>query len=622
MFAQKPLEAAFNFMIRDPDSATFREYGEMLKGVLPGIREAFTLAALAWDAEADPIGARYMNETIDLTFDATGNLSKVGTMKGPAIKGFKGRVFRVSTRFLLAMDAFFKAITANIEVGAMAYRLGRKQQAAGTLPGGDLSAYIKQQVATPGSESWALAIRTSKEMAFQGDNWMTMIAGNLTARNQDRVISQMGREVTKASASGDKRDIANAKMMRQAAIITGFVMKFIFPFVKTPTNIVTIGARKAGLGSIGLLAIAPYVLGKGVKNVIQKKNFFDSPITPLLVTWLAEQAQAAMMWAYIWSIAEGDDDDNQKPYYIVGSRPYGVSKPGEREEAYAKSGGTQVIMVRQADGTYKPYAYGRYEPFATILTSVVDTMREIKNAKRLNKLGLPGGDAMSVATNSVASFASQLQDKSFFQGFANVTKAFDKLLNKKAGELATDTLKGFLQGFVPNLIRQPLRNTDDIVRDSKKAEAAYLALPMGRFAEPLIDYYGRPSEKLGNSYTRLLIRQPNKPQDSTAVEAAVERWNLENPDRKFQPSRLSRSDYWIYGPNNERRIITDNKLKTEFEIELGREILRRHNEMVANMEGFPEDFDDRLRNEATKARSEVRKDFLNKSFERQQKALK
>lgn len=624
LFAQKPMEAALNFVFRDPNSTTFREFGEMIKGVIPGIRDAFSLAALAWDAEADPIGARYMDETIDLKFDATGNLSKVGTMKGPAIQGAKGRVFRVSTRFLLAMDAFFKAITANIEVGARAYRLGKMAQKKGTLgtAKGDLEAFIAQQVATPGSESWELAIKTAKELAFQGDNWLTLIAGSLTARNQEMAVANLSKDVIKASATGDQSEVFNAKLSRSAMMFTGFVMKFIFPFVKTPTNIIRIGARKAGLGSIGLLALAPYVMAKGVHNIAKGRNFHDGNQSALMVTWLAEQIQAAAMWMYVWSIAEGDDDDNEKPFYIVGSRPYGTSKPGEREAAYAKSGGTQVVMVRNDDGTYTPWAYGRYEPFATVLTSVVDTIREIKNARRLNQLGLPGGSIENVMTNSIASFASQLQDKSFFQGFANVTKAFEKIMNKKSGELATDTVKGFLQGFVPNIVRQPLRNADDKVRDSKKADAAYLALPMGRFAEPLIDFYGRESEKQGNSYSRLLIREASKPQDSTKAEEMIDRWNLLHPDKKYQPSRISKSDMWIYGPNKERRIITDNKLKTEFERELGQEILRRHNELAASIEGFPDDFDTRLANEATKARAQVRKDFLNKSFERQQKLIK
>jgi hypothetical protein len=624
LFAQKPMEAAINFMMRDPNSVQLGEFKQMVNGIIPGVRDAFALAALAWDAEADPIGATYMNETIDLKFDATGNLSKVGTMKGPAIKGIKGRVFRVSTRFLLAMDAFFKAITANIEVGARAYRLGKMAQSNGTLGAtrGDLEAFIAQQVATPGSESWELAMQTAKELAFQGDNWLTLIAGSLTARNQEMAIANLSKDVIKASAKGDANEVFNAKFSRASMMLTGFVMKFIFPFVKTPTNIIRTGARKAGLGVIGLPFIMSRVIYKGLKNKINGKDFHDGNESAIMITWMAEQVQAAAMWMYLWSIAEGDDDDNEKPYYIVGSRPYGTTKQGEREAAYSKSGGTQMVMVRNDDGTYTPYPYGRYEPFATVLTTVVDTMREIKNANRLNRMGLPGGSNMNVMTNSIASFASQLQDKSFFQGFANVTKAIEKVMNKKGGELATDTAKGFLQGFVPNIVRQPLRNTDPIVRDSKKAEAAYAAIPMGRFAEPLIDFYGRESEKLGTSASRLLIRSASKPQDFTKAEEMIERWNLLHPDKKYQPSRLSPSDLWIYGPNKERRIITDNKLKTEFEVEVGQEILRRQNELASSIEEFPDDFDNRLTNEARKARDQVRKDFLSKSLERQQKVLK
>jgi hypothetical protein len=58
-----------------------------------------------------------------------------------------------------------------------------------------------------------------------------------------------------------------------------------------------------------------------------------------------------------------------------------------------------------------------------------------------------------------------------------------------------------LQGLVPALIRQPLRNLDDYMPNWKESGGMYRLLPAAGFRQPKVDVYGHPVEKTGNWFT-------------------------------------------------------------------------------------------------------------------------
>jgi hypothetical protein len=101
------------------------------------------------------------------------------------------------------------------------------------------------------------------------------------------------------------------------------------------------------------------------------------------------------------------------------------------------------------------------------------------------------------------------------------------------------------QAIVPNLVRQPLRLTDDYVRQSKTAPWWYHAVPLGGFAEPKHDLYGEPIRK-GKApavpsadpvqrLARIPIDTGLKPAAVPHVaDVALRNWNRLNPDKGEQ----------------------------------------------------------------------------------------
>lgn len=636
ILAQRPLETLWNIIFRDPNSAQLGEWVHIMRGILPGIRDAFAMAALAFDSEADPVGHRYMNEPLEMTFDSNGQLDKVGAYRGPSIVGKKGRVIRIPGRSLMMVDSFMKALMGNIEVGAQAYRLGKQAQKMGLIGGSttDIENFIKAEVATPGSKSWELAIDVATELAFQSDTWFSAVARVFAQPKMNYAKYQ--KKALDAAAEGNVKKMHD---MRRAANVLMFVehaMRFIFPFVRTPTNILTMGIRKSPIGSVSLAGHVLTSIAKGSFNWVKGKPYWAKQDRATIVSLMAEQTQAWLTVATIFQMTEGDDDDDTKKILLVGGRPSGTTSPGSRNEAYRNYGGTYLIIYRDQNGKEIRLPFGRYDPIATVLGTTIDSIIEIKRMHKMKSLGLDGGSAANALTNIIGSLMSQTEDKSFFQGYSNIVKTIDSL--RRAGDAPLDLARGFLKqiisGVVPNLIRQPIRNADPLVRDSKdKADLLYSALPLGAFAGPVIDYYGRETEKGGTSLSRILFRAANKQYEREPAEKWITEWNNLHPDDKFQPIDMRSNDYWVYGPSGERRMIVDNKVKTTFEKEVGKEILRLHNNYVSGLTKTSSgkivsssdkdvDLKNKLTNLAKDAKTAVRKRFLKSPFESARNAIK
>jgi hypothetical protein len=182
--------------------------------------------------------------------------------------------------------------------------------------------------------------------------------------------------------------------------------------------------------------------------------------------------------------------------------------------------------------------------------------------------------------------------------------------------MASDLIMGlgrqFVQGLVPNIIRQPTRNMDPMVRDTKdKGSFWYSALPSPALAEPVMDLYGREAVKGGTPASRLLVRAANKPTERLRVEELITDWNNNNPDDKYQPIDFRSSDYWAYSPDGGKVSIQDRRLRSQFEKQVGERLKEMHTQYASSLASpLPGNFKDKLQAMSTKARSETRKSFL------------
>lgn len=481
---QRGMEALVNLVYRDADSAQLGEFKHIARGIMPGLQRGLSLAVRAWNAEADFFRNDVLNEQVEMfeDFDKGGGVP-------PAIPGRTGRVVRMPGRALLFMDAAFKGLIGQAEAGAQAYRIAKKEG----LKDEALSARMNELQATPGSEAWIRAADKARYLTFQ-----------------DPILT--------SDQGGGVLDNAVAKFNQARA--GSHLLGYYFPFIRTPYNIFKVGLRKTPLGSVPLLS---NFAKAGFYRMKDGKPVFESYSKARQVRDIAEQLIAWTVFGALWAATTGDDDDDKKPFLLIGSTPYTETKKGERELYQRAYGGPYQLRIGGRNGVY--LNYGRYEPIATVLGTVVDAITNLKKLKHGQTFGQTL-DAMH------GYFLAQAESKTFLQGFGNIAEVLRGTKSVSEGARAA-----LFQAIVPNLIRQPLRNLDEFVRDQKGAGAAYQMFPTGALAEPKVDPYGRDVRKGGNALTRLFFATGTEPYAQLKpADKMLLNWNKKNPQATWGPT--------------------------------------------------------------------------------------
>lgn len=502
--AQRGMEAIVNALThRDPHAAQLDEAGEIFRGILPGLARGFRNAAQGWSAEADFFRHDVLGEAIDLSEldDKSGNTKH-------AIPGRTGKVVRVPGRALMFADAFFKGLTAQMEAGAQAHRIAKGEGLAGDAR----AARIRELLDTPNSEAWQRAVQKATELTFQEDLKSLEKGGN---HLEDLAATIQG-------ARGKNK-----------------LLGLVIPFVKTPFNVFRQGVRKSPLGAVSLLAR----LGRaGLYKIRDGKPIGESYAPPEQVKHLAEQALAWTALAVVWGMTQGDADDDDKRILITGSMPRNETSRGERDLQQRAYGGSYQIRIGGRHGV--SLNYGRYEPFATVLGTMTDAIRALKG-------GTPAAGKMDALWGY---FIAQAQSKTFLQGLADLTTAIGD------GQGTSDkAARAVMSALVPNLIRQPLRNLDGLLRDSKGGGIEYAMLPTAGHAPEKTDAYGNDVAKAGNKLSRIFLPTGTQPYpELEKADALLLRWNRENPAEKWAPAPLTRQ---VKMPHGQTRDMTGEEYR-------------------------------------------------------------
>lgn len=511
---QRPMEAAVNAIVRDQNSASFGELRHLFRGVIPGIVRGWQAAVRAWDAENDFFESEKLNQQMELEdFDKAGGIKLT-------IPGKIGRVIRIPGRALMFMDSFFKYATGQMEAGAQAYRLGK----ALGLEGQAMEDFIRTEINLPGSMSWQRAVEKAKELTFQTPLPKDGIGGIA------RKIGEMRRG--KSTSIGGR--------------LLELFLGMTFPFIRTPYNIFRIGLRKSPLGVLNVA----YHISEGFYAMRKGRPFVEGYSKAQFVTDLAEQALAWAGMALLWGMIEGDgDDDDDKLILITGSRPYGVDRQGERDALNRMFGGTYQIRVGGRNGVYLDY--GRIEPFATVLGTVADMVRLAKSQ-----------DTSDAGVKLFGYFMAQASQKTFLQGFSTIADTIDGAMRdpKSVGKAWE---RQFLAGLVPNIIRQPLRNLDDFVRDSKYAGVDYTLFAAPNMAEKRVNLYGEDMRKQGNGLSRLFFAAGIKPTETMKVgDLFLVNWNKKNRDQAYWPERPNSAYYRLKNRDGDLVEMTPGQIAT------------------------------------------------------------
>ena len=398
------------------DKAMIGEFVPMARNLKKGVALAARNALRSWKLESKVTEAYATAQHIQLDFTGVGS-----EYIPPALGGKFGKVMRsLSFRAMTAADEFMKSLYAQMEAAAHAHRIAKAENLTG-----DAYAHRIDQLMVPGSEAWVRAMSEAKRITFQED----------MNGDDPRLIHRIDQ-------------LAELAKKARAMPYLGKPLTFFLPFIDTPTNIFKQAVLMSPLGTFisivdGARALRRRVFAGNISKDEAKARATELYDRARLVEDVTNQTIGWMIFFAIESLVAGEDDDELP--YITGTVPYKTTARGERDNAYAVMP-PQSIRIGDAQ-----FSYSRIEPFATVLASMVDFSSSIKR----NGFG-------SVATSEwLSRFKDAAKDKTFLQGISNLFNAIedpDRFAERLTANIVT--------GFVPNIIRQPVREIDRSIRDT------------------------------------------------------------------------------------------------------------------------------------------------------------
>jgi hypothetical protein len=487
-----------------PDAASLADIPAMIAAAMPSIKSAFLDGIASWKSETSVFDSYAMQLK-----DDNGELFKENYK--PALKGTLGKVMRgISFRLMGAADEFVKSFFTRIEVAAQARQIARNEGKTGH----ELAKAI-QELMEPGSLAWERALAQAKRITFQNEEIRTedgplKLESPLTAG--DRTIDTI---------DGLAQLITRTKKGDFGKAMKGLA-HFTFPFVDTPTNIFKAGVTMSPVG--GLLALVDMIRAY---NRRRKGNAEEAAKIYNAARALDDLTNQIVAWGFILGLSalvKPGDDEDETPY-ITGTIPWRSTSPGERELAY-RTAPPQSIRIGD-----RWIAYKSLDPFASALAFTVDAIREFQSGKPIDEVWTKIGLGMM----------RNMQDKTFLQGISDVVNAVqdpERFGTKWATNIAT--------GFIPNLIRQPIRTYDDVFRETDLPNDLGFMDALGRrmgygvypqSAMPAITVWGQPARKdtgTGGPNTDWMIRLLS-PADLRAanvdpLDVALLRYNMTHQD--------------------------------------------------------------------------------------------
>jgi len=453
---------------RDPNSATLGELAVMARQSHKALKLAGENMLKSWATES---------RIAESQFAQTLQQLELGALKGeeimPALGGKLGLLMRsLSYRHMTAADEFFKGVHGHLEAAAQAHRIAKQEKLTGSAYEARITELMEY-----GSEAWMRALAVSENVTFQ----------------------------TKLNPKDPR---ALAVLDKIGAGIKGYTRKynalsFFFPFINTPTNIFKSAIEMSPVGA--LLAIIDGTRALKIKiargNMTKAQaNLAASELydrTRLVKDATNQLISTGIFWALL-GLVEPDEDDELP--FITGSTDWRSTSKGQRDNEMRVM---PPMSIRIGKDNF--ISYSRIEPFATVFASIADAIHEV-SVTGLNEKALG---------NYFTKIENQLSDKTFLSGLSDLINAArdpERFASKLTGSIVT--------GFVPNLIRQPIREADPYVRDTKPREQDGFFTALGKqlgyslapgYAPPMMDVWGNPvtrhqGQQIGSPGTDIMLR--------------------------------------------------------------------------------------------------------------------
>ncbi len=350
------------------------------------------------------------------------------------IKGIAGDVIGLPTRALTAEDEFMKAINGTAEMNSMAYRIASREG----LKGEAKAERIAELLDRPTKEMFDAVDKFAKETTFQED------------------LGKTGKAIM--------------RLREQMAIGEFKPLKWIIPFVKTPTNIAKEAVRYSPLG---------FIDGIRKTGIERTRALAKATVGSMIVAGVALDT------------VEGN---------VTGRAPVDAD---ERDAFYRE--GKQPYSIKVGD---KWYSYARLEPFATIFGFTADAV----------KLAQEGGDPNELATKSIALVAKNFNDKTFMAGISNAINAMHD-----PERYGSNFVENTLAGFVPGILNYAGNIEDEFIRDPNGVKERIQArLPFAREGiVPKRNVWGERIEQAGTPLQRTISPVKSTQVKNDAVDQAL-----------------------------------------------------------------------------------------------------
>lgn len=432
--AETAVAAGVGRLLGSTDGVQLGEAKARLYGITQGGKEGLQAAKMVMKNEDNISGAH-----------------TVEAYRQKAIPSTVGKVVRIPTRFLSAEDEIFKAIGYRQELNALAYRQAVKEG----LSGERLANRVAEIVTNPTEGEMASAIKNAEYQTFTNS------------------LGPTGRAV---------QNFANSYP----------ALKFIFPFIRTPANIIKYAAERTPFG----------LLSKEIKANIMGVNGTVAKETQIARLAIGSSiAVTSLMMA-----AEGQ---------VTGGGP-----TDPREKAMLRATGWQPYSVLIGD---MYYSYQWLDPFSTIFGSVAD-MYETYQAQ------MSEDESVKIGSMVLGSISQNILSKLSLRGVSDLIQAVTD--PDRYGERYIQNL---ISSFVPTASAQVARTVDPVQREVRSTLDAIKARVPGLRQEllPRRDVWGEPIVSQGSAGPNMISPIYETRMNTDPVNQALLKLNI-------YPSKLQR----------------------------------------------------------------------------------
>jgi len=375
--------------------------------------------------------------------------------EGRSIRGAANLIATLPSRMLLLSDEFFKQATYRGKLKADLWVAGRNKG----LKGDELNKFIadaeKRSFDADGAAAaldeggFRMALEAEgKARGLDGDELQKFISENADQVNASKAALDTARESTFTT------ELEGFSAQIQALAVHYPSVRFILPFVKTPTNLLLAAGRRTPVLNI---------LSKKLRADLQSPNpSVRSQAMGKVITGWAVVTAAGMM------ASEGR---------ITGSGP---SNPRTRAAWMATGWRPYSFVINNEDGSKSYISYQRYDPFSNFFGVAADLVEVMKEAELEGKKGSESR-ITDIATGLFQSIAENSINKTYLRGLSDMMGAITAP-DKNMERFLASTMASYTPAAIGQLDGDEVFREARGILDQTKNRAA--AVGLGEFSDP------------------------------------------------------------------------------------------------------------------------------------------